>query len=333
LQFSMVSPTRWKGIKDNSIDVVYGVGVLEHITHFDEVVGEIERVLKPGGRVFLQGCPMWGSSHGHHVVVFDSEARGLKYDFMSQDRNPLESWEHLGLTQDEIRGQFSEKQMPERDIDDILAMVFEDGIGSNRKMPGEIISAFRKRLQTEAVRYLDAGERNRHYQAAVRRHPEKELLTDALLIYAQKPKRQPAQRRGQRPLVSIIVRLSRLAPVMRAALDSIATQTYPDLEILLVASDLPGCILATAEEFVAVDSRFQLLRPTADDDGVDGALARATGAHVVLYDGDTPLDCRTIETLVLSRHLPIAAVKRARLSHLGPASILNRSRRRIGIAQ
>jgi hypothetical protein len=247
-------------------------------------------------------------------VVFDSGDGQLKYDFLRPDRNPLDSWAHLALTPDQIRDELLEKQIPKGDADAILAMVFGDGIGSNRKMPGNIIAAFQKRLHTDAVRYVDSQEKNTHYRAAAQRYAEKELLTDTLLIYAQKAASTPASAGDRRPLVTVIVPLSRLAPMIRPALDSVATQTYTNLEVLLV-NDVPaGPCLAVAEEFAGIDSRFHL----RDD---SPAATAATGALVYRYDTDATLECRTIETLVLSRYLQESPIDLSGPADLGPATL------------
>jgi ubiquinone/menaquinone biosynthesis C-methylase UbiE len=48
---------------DNSIDCVYSFGVLHHIPEINEVVGEIFRVLKPGGRVMIALYYKWSAFH------------------------------------------------------------------------------------------------------------------------------------------------------------------------------------------------------------------------------------------------------------------------------
>lgn len=48
---------------DNSLDCVYSFGVLHHIPEIDQVVGEIRRVLKPGGRVMIALYHKWSAFH------------------------------------------------------------------------------------------------------------------------------------------------------------------------------------------------------------------------------------------------------------------------------
>jgi ubiquinone/menaquinone biosynthesis C-methylase UbiE len=48
---------------DDSIDCVYSFGVLHHIPEIDQVVAEIHRVLKPGGRVMMALYYKWSAFH------------------------------------------------------------------------------------------------------------------------------------------------------------------------------------------------------------------------------------------------------------------------------
>lgn len=48
---------------DNSMDCVYSFGVLHHIPEIEQVIGEIHRVLKPGGRVMIALYYRWSAFH------------------------------------------------------------------------------------------------------------------------------------------------------------------------------------------------------------------------------------------------------------------------------
>lgn len=48
---------------DGSIDCVYSFGVLHHIPEIDQVIKEIHRVLKPGGRVMIGLYYKWSAFH------------------------------------------------------------------------------------------------------------------------------------------------------------------------------------------------------------------------------------------------------------------------------
>lgn len=48
---------------DSSIDCVYSFGVLHHIPEIEKVIGEIHRVLKPGGKVMIALYYKWSAFH------------------------------------------------------------------------------------------------------------------------------------------------------------------------------------------------------------------------------------------------------------------------------
>jgi SAM-dependent methyltransferase len=54
-------------IEDRSIDVVVAWSVFEHVADIDSLFQEIERVLRPGGFVFIIIWPLWYSQHGGHL--------------------------------------------------------------------------------------------------------------------------------------------------------------------------------------------------------------------------------------------------------------------------
>lgn len=59
---------------DNTIDCVYSFGVLHHIPEIDQVVAEIHRVLKPGGRVMIALYYKWSAFH----IFWKLMANGLR---------------------------------------------------------------------------------------------------------------------------------------------------------------------------------------------------------------------------------------------------------------
>jgi len=79
------------GLPDNSIDVIFGIALLEHVQEPHKVVEEIKRILKPQGIAYLSGCPVWSGPLGHHVWC---QFPDKLYKF-SDDTNPFSMWEHL----------------------------------------------------------------------------------------------------------------------------------------------------------------------------------------------------------------------------------------------
>ena len=75
-------------IPDNSVDLVIGLEILEHINDFEEFISQIERITTPVANIELQGFPMWTSPIGHHIWL------PPKYRF-NDKTNPFDYWEHL----------------------------------------------------------------------------------------------------------------------------------------------------------------------------------------------------------------------------------------------
>lgn len=53
-------------VKSGSFDAVLNTQVLEHVSHPDEVIGELQRVLKPGGRLYLSAPQGWPEHQQPH---------------------------------------------------------------------------------------------------------------------------------------------------------------------------------------------------------------------------------------------------------------------------
>jgi 2-polyprenyl-3-methyl-5-hydroxy-6-metoxy-1,4-benzoquinol methylase len=53
----------------NSLDVVYGLSIIEHIPNPKRFIEQVRCVLKPGGLAYFEGNPLWTSPKGHHLWV------------------------------------------------------------------------------------------------------------------------------------------------------------------------------------------------------------------------------------------------------------------------
>lgn len=53
---------------DNSFDCVYSFGVLHHILNAEAAVGEVYRVLKPGGKVMIAVYNRWSAFHAYWLL-------------------------------------------------------------------------------------------------------------------------------------------------------------------------------------------------------------------------------------------------------------------------
>lgn len=140
---------------DGSFDVVHGQAILEHIHEPEAIAAETARLLKPGGRFFLNGGPMWTSVHGHHVWVDASS--GAHYHFPNRDT--FEPWEHLMFPPEAILGRLVARGVPTQDAREIIAHVYHSN-DQNRIAPTRIIEAFEAEssLETAVIREAVGGE-------------------------------------------------------------------------------------------------------------------------------------------------------------------------------
>ncbi len=90
------------------------------------------------------------------------------------------------------------------------------------------------------------------------------------------------------PLISVIVPVFNTAPYLRACLDSLAAQSYSNLEILLVDDGSTDESPAICREYVCADSRFRLI--SQPNTGLSAArnagLEAAQGELIAFADSD-----------------------------------------------
>lgn len=118
-----------------SIDVIYGLSLIEHIPKPEVFLQEIFEVLRPGGLVYLEGNPLWSSAVGHHVWVANwggkyqgkTTANYLFNDVMNVvATNPLPDWSHLLMSRGQMTDYLISKSIPSGDIDCIIDWVYEE---------------------------------------------------------------------------------------------------------------------------------------------------------------------------------------------------------------
>ena len=101
------------------------------------------------------------------------------------------------------------------------------------------------------------------------------------------PARPPTPARG--PLVSVIVPAFRAEATLGTALESLAAQSWRDIEVLVVDDASPDGTAAAALDFAARDPRFRLIRSPVNGGAYaarNRALAEARGAFVTVHDAD-----------------------------------------------
>lgn len=100
-------------------------------------------------------------------------------------------------------------------------------------------------------------------------------------------------------LISVIVPAYNAAAYLRACLDSIRAQTYPDLEVLLVDDGSTDGTFALCDEYRLMDSRFRVIHQ--QNGGLSAArntgIAAAMGAYLSFIDADDAVHPRFLETL------------------------------------
>jgi ubiquinone/menaquinone biosynthesis C-methylase UbiE len=90
LDFGICSPMTIP-LPDESFDIVMSWSVFEHVSNPVAVLGEMRRILRPGGFMFLQIWPLYFSRHGSHLWNW----------------NP-DGWEHLTRDHQEIKDEVAE---------------------------------------------------------------------------------------------------------------------------------------------------------------------------------------------------------------------------------
>ena len=106
-----------KSIGPCSVDIVYGVNVLEHLNDLSIALEAIRTILKPGGVFFLHGHPFWTSAAGH-LAHYEG------YSFGGPS-NPLPPWSHLYMRADEMRICLQSQGVPAAGIDSIVTYALE----------------------------------------------------------------------------------------------------------------------------------------------------------------------------------------------------------------
>jgi len=104
-----------------SLDVIFGVAVLEHIDGLGAFFAGVRRALKPGGLLFVHGGPIWSSAIGHHLKL-DCGPRA--YRFSDAKHNPVRSWTHLFLSKDQMTADLAAR-VPAEDAQAIASAIYD----------------------------------------------------------------------------------------------------------------------------------------------------------------------------------------------------------------
>ncbi|MFC4057840.1 CDP-glycerol glycerophosphotransferase family protein [Planomonospora corallina] len=101
------------------------------------------------------------------------------------------------------------------------------------------------------------------------------------------------------PLISVIVPVYNVEPYLRACLESLAAQTWRDIEVVMVDDGSPDASAGIAEEYQERDPRFRLLRQANAGLGAarNAGLSRASGEFVAFLDSDDLLPLHALEAM------------------------------------
>ena len=103
----------------------------------------------------------------------------------------------------------------------------------------------------------------------------------------------------QQPLISLIVPIYNVENYLWSCLDSIAKQTYSNIEVLLVNDGSPDDSGAICREFVAKDSRFRYIEKENGglSDARNAGIAEAKGEFISFVDSDDWIEPTYVEDL------------------------------------
>lgn len=141
----------------------------------------------------------------------------------------------------------------------------------------------------------------------------------------------------EQPLISIIVPVYNAEPYLDNCLDSIAAQTWENLEVWLVDDGSTDASPALCDARAAADPRFHVLHQA--NAGVsaarNAALERATGRYLQFVDGDDYLPSTATERLVrtagatgadlvIGRFWRVAGTRKALQGHIRREGVFTR---------
>ncbi len=103
-------------------------------------------------------------------------------------------------------------------------------------------------------------------------------------------------------VVSIIIPVYKAEKYLRECVDSVISQTYADLEIILVDDGSPDSCPAICDEYALCDKRFKVIHKK--NGGASSArnygIEAATGKYICFVDSDDKLPTGSVELLVNS---------------------------------
>lgn len=300
-------------LEPGSFDIIYGIAILEHIPDYAPLVATLRRLLADDGVAYLQGCPLWPGTLGHHVYYAPDDPnfeatfaagggtrRDILYSFTGN--NPIPHWSHLALEPEELIDLLKSKGIDPRDAEGMVRYIFNQdgtmqGSCSNYLSASEVLGHLTKGFNIAAERIWSEDEPNAYFQKALRKYSESDLRTLGLRVWAT----PSAVVHGSRvailePKVSIVIPFYNVEAYIEACLESVVNQDYEDIEVILVDDCSPDASRAVAERYAARDERVRLITHDVNR-GLGPArntgAAAATGAFIMFLDSDDLLASRS----------------------------------------
>jgi hypothetical protein len=135
---------------EGSIDIVFGVAVLEHIDGLDAFFAGARHALSENGLLYAHGGPIWTSAKGHHVGVV---GQAKHYRFGNPETNPIQDWTHLTFDEAGMIDDLIGRGVPEFDSRLIAGFIYRS-TKINRVGYRDICESF-KRSGLNLVERLD----------------------------------------------------------------------------------------------------------------------------------------------------------------------------------
>ena len=181
---------------DNSFSMLFGRAVLEHISDMDDFLAECDRVLEPGGVLYLDGGPLFYSARGHHMAV--NGPSGTHYGFaVLPDLVP--DWCQLESNEEEIYKHLTEvKGIDVADAKVVSHYIFNSP-EQNRMSASMVIEAFERSPFTNLTYETMTMKKKVPPPHLVEKYGEFDLVTNGLAYFVKTGPTVEAATQGDSP--------------------------------------------------------------------------------------------------------------------------------------
>ncbi len=295
--------------EEGCFDIIYGIAIIEHVPDFEKLCASLKKILKPGGIIYLQGCPLWAGTLGHHVWYTsqaDDNTPAVQYSFT--EHNPIPDWAHLAMSPDELTTLLIDDGIPLDDAKGIVKYVYNlDGtmIGScsNFCSASQMLEVMQNTFDIEVDRIMSTIKPNKYFEIARQKYSEEDLRTLGLRVWMthQGAAKKIAERK-RNPMVSIIIPFYNVESFIEECIKSVLAQDYPNLEVIFVDDCSPDDSVKIVERYRAKNDRIKLITHEHNQ-GLGPArntgVEHACGAYLLFLDSDDYFSSpKAVSTLV-----------------------------------